>query len=362
MSVASLVADRDLVVVCGPGGVGKTTVAAAIGLGAALRSDRRVLVLTVDPARRLAQALGLDAVGNAETEIASARFTEVGRPARGSLAVAMLDTKAGWDDVVRTHAPDPATRDAILANTLYQNIAGRFIQSHDYVAMERLHQLRSQGSYDLIVVDTPPTRHAIDFLEAPARMAEFFSSRLLRWLTAPYRSRAMGLAAKPFMLVADRVLGADFLADIAEFFVLFQSLYDGFVERSHEVAQVLADDRTTFAVVATPDAPACREAAFFLDELRQRELEAGLLVMNRMLPAPFRSTQGVAAARAMLEGPARDHPLADQYLQRRDRARREQHRFSTLAARVQETARVPELVEDLVDLGGVASLGDHLVG
>ncbi|MGI9602322.1 MAG: ArsA family ATPase [Acidimicrobiales bacterium] len=360
MSVASLVGERDLVVVCGPGGVGKTTTAAAIGVGAALRSDRRVLVLTVDPAKRLAQALGLTAVGNTETVIEPERFEAAGRPARGQLSVAMLDTKAGWDDVVRSHAPDAATRDAILANTLYQSVAGRFIQSHDYVAMERLHQLRADANYDLIVVDTPPTRSAIDFLEAPARMAEFFSSRLLRWLTAPYRSRAMGLAAKPFTFVADRVLGADFLADVGEFFVLFQSLYDGFVERSAEVAQVLADDRTTFAVVATPEGPACREARFFLDELDSRGLESGALVMNRVLPAPFRSTQGVAAARKMLEGDARFHPLAEQYLDRRGRARREQEFLAELAPRVDHTARVPELVDDLVDISGVAALGDHL--
>ncbi|MDH3706734.1 MAG: AAA family ATPase [Acidimicrobiia bacterium] len=358
--MSSLVADRDLVVVCGPGGVGKTTTAAALGVNAVLRSERKVLVLTVDPARRLAQALGLSEVGNAETPVSADGFALAGRPARGELTVAMLDTKAGWDDVIRSHAPDAATRDAILDNSLYQNIAGRFIQSHDYVAMERLHQLREQGRYDLIVIDTPPTRSAIDFLEAPARMAEFFSSRLLRWLTAPYRSRAMGLAAKPFTIVADRVLGADFLADVGEFFVLFQSLYDGFVARSQEVAQVLADDRTTFAVVATVEAAACREAQFFLDELADRDLEAGIVVMNRMLPAPFRSTQGVAAARHILDGDSRFRALAQQYLDRRGRATSEQERLAALAPRVRETARVPELVHDLVDIGGIAEVGDHL--
>ena len=135
----------------------------------------------------------------------------------------MLDTKQSWDDLVRLHAPDAATRDAILANPLYQNITGKFVQSHDYVAMERLYEIHTSGRYDLIVVDTPPTRNAIDFLDAPDRMADFFSSRLLRWLITPYRSRLVSFASKPFYSVADRILGTQFLEDIAEFFMLFQT-------------------------------------------------------------------------------------------------------------------------------------------
>ena len=151
----------------------------------------------------------------------------------------MLDTKQSWDDLVRRHAPDAATCDAILANPLYKNITGRFVQSHDYIAMERLYEIHASGTYDLIVVDTPPTRNAIDFLEAPERMADFFSSRLLRWLTVPARSRVLNLASKPFYSVADRILGSKFLEDIAEFFLLFQTMYDGFVDRAKAVTRTL---------------------------------------------------------------------------------------------------------------------------
>ena len=154
-------------------------------------------------------------------------FAEAGVEPRGELWAAMLDTKQSWDDLVRRHAPDAATRDAILANPLYKNITGRFVQSHDYIAMERLYEIHASGTYDLIVVDTPPTRNAIDFLEAPERMADFFSSRLLRWLTVPARSRVLNMASKPFYSVADRILGSKFLEDIAEFFLLFQTMYDG---------------------------------------------------------------------------------------------------------------------------------------
>ncbi len=152
----------------------------------------------------------------------------------------MLDTK---QSLGRPHPPARPRRrrprDEILANPLYQNISGRFVQSHDYIAMERLYEIHSEGNYDLIVVDTPPTRNALDFLDAPQRMADFFSSRLLRWLIVPYRSRLVNVATKPFYQVADRILGTQFLADISEFFILFQSMYDGFVERAEAVSRLL---------------------------------------------------------------------------------------------------------------------------
>ncbi len=187
-SLEQLLAAKEIVIHCGSGGVGKTTTAAAAAAMAATHLGGKVLVLTVDPARRLANALGLETFGNVETQVSLDAFSAAGVEPRGELWAAMLDTKQSWDDLVARHAPDAATRDAILANPLYQNITGRFVQSHDYIAMERLYEIHKSGRYDLIIVDTPPTRNAIDFLEAPERMADFFSSRLLRMLTAPGRS------------------------------------------------------------------------------------------------------------------------------------------------------------------------------
>ena len=163
-------------------------------------------------------------------------FAAAGVEPRGELWAAMLDTKQSWDDLVRRHAPDAKTRDAILANPLYQNITGRFVQSHDYIAMERLYEIHSSGRYDLIVVDTPPTRNALDFLEAPERMADFFSqpAAALADRAVP-QSGCVNVASKPFYQVADRILGSQFLEDIAEFFILFQTMYDGFVERAEAV-------------------------------------------------------------------------------------------------------------------------------
>jgi anion-transporting ArsA/GET3 family ATPase len=211
----------------------------------------------------------------------------------------MLDTKDSWDHLIGRHAPDAATRDAILANPLYQNITGRFVQSHDYIAMERLYEIHSSGRYDLVVVDTPPSRNALDFLDAPQRMADFFGSRLLRWLTVPYRSRMVTLASKPFYNVADRILGTKFLEDIAEFFSLFQSMESGFRKRAKEVSRILSDRRTTFCVVSTLEPAPLAEAEFFVEALYARKLPLGAVVLNKVLPQELFGAQAAAAARVL---------------------------------------------------------------
>ena len=210
-TLEQLLATKEIAISCGSGGVGKTTTAAAAAAMASVHLGGKVLVLTVDPAKRLANALGLERFGNTETQVPPSAFAAAGVEPRGELWAAMLDTKQSWDDLVRRHAPDAKTKDAILANSIYQNISGRFVQSHDYIAMERLYEIHTAGTYDLIVVDTPPTRNAMDFLEAPERMSDFFSSKLLRWLTAPSKNRVMSLASKPSYPVADRILRSQIL-------------------------------------------------------------------------------------------------------------------------------------------------------
>ena len=312
-SLEPLLASREILVFCGSGGVGKTTTAAATGLAAAVHLGGRVLVLTIDPARRLADALGLEAIGNVERRVPDAALHAAGLEPRGELFTAMLDTKASWDDLVLRHAPDEETAYKVLGNSLYQNITARFVESHDYIAMERLYDLHTHGRYDLIVVDTPPTRNAIDFLDAPSRMAEFFGGRLLRWLTMPYRlggrrgARVVNFASRPFYQVADRVLGSQFLQDIAEFFLSFQSMYDGFVERAQAVDRLLHDRRTTFAVVTTLEGAPLREAEFFARELTARHYPFGAMVLNRVLPDYLSSPEGHAAATTVAE---RADPLA----------------------------------------------------
>ena len=377
-SLEQLLATREIIITCGSGGVGKTTTAAALGAMAAAHLGGKVLVLTVDPAKRLANALGLESFGNVETRVPAKLFEAAGVEARGELWAAMLDTKDSWDTLVRAQAPDPETRDAILANPLYQNITGKFVQSHDYIAMERLYEIHSSGRYDLIIVDTPPTRNAIDFLEAPERMADFFSSRLLRWLIAPYRSRLMTAASKPFYKVADSILGAQFLQDIAEFFILFQTMYDGFVERAEAVTRTLSDRRTSFVVVSTLEAAPVREAEFFIEELDKRGFHLGAVVLNKVLPAYLLDKGGAASARtlrkqapevaARLDGTDGDPAvlarvlteIGDSYLNYRVVATREAEQRAELARVPDVVATAPYFEADIFDLDGLLELGARI--
>ncbi len=304
-SLESLLATKEIVVFCGSGGVGKTSMAAAAGLAAASRIGGKVLVVTVDPAKRLADALGIESIGNVERQVPAEAFVRAGLEPRGELYAAMLDTKQSWDALVLRHAPDEQTALRILDNRLYENLTARFVQSHDYVAMERLFEIHQTGTYDLIIVDTPPTRNALDFLDAPKRMAEFFGGRLLRWLTAPYRvggrrgARILTAASRPFYQVADRLLGSQFLQDIAEFFLNFQSMYDGFVARSRSVEELLHDKRTTFAVVTTLEDAPLREGERFCDELTKRNFHLGALILNKTLPTELFGPAGARAATQM---------------------------------------------------------------
>ena len=381
-SFEQLLATREIVVTCGSGGVGKTTTAAAAGAMAAVHLGGKVLVLTVDPARRLATALGLEQFGNVETQVPASAFAEVGVEPRGELWVAMLDMKASWDDLVNRYAPDEQTRTAILSNPLYQNITGKFVQSHDYIAMERLYEIHLSGRYDLIIVDTPPTRNAIDFLEAPERMADFFSSRLLRWLTAPARSRILSTASKPFYSMADRILGSQFLQDIADFFLLFQTMYDGFVERARSIERTLADRCTTFVVVSTLDTAPAREAEFFIDALAERDLNLGALVLNKVLPSFFVDAEAGATAEQVCRdsetlagqvaaegiGGCEDagqvarvlSEVGESFVNYRVVATREAEEAALLGERPGLVVAVSYLESDVHDLGGLLELGERL--
>ena len=299
--IEKLCAEKSILITAGAGGVGKTTLAASVGLVGALHTKRKVLVLTVDPARRLADAMGLANFGNVVTRVDISALA-AGKP-HGELFVAMLDTKASWDELVTRYAPNIRVRQEILANPIYTNISSRFVQSHDYIAMESLYDLYNRGEFDLIVVDTPPSRNAIDFLDAPERMAEFFSSKLLRWITAPYRSRLIAGAFKPFYQVADRILGSQFLAEIAEFFMLFQSMYDGFIARAKSVSSLLRSDAAAFLVVTSPEYVPMREAEFFLGALKDRKLSLGALIVNRSLPDYLDDASAVAAAQKLIADP-----------------------------------------------------------
>jgi anion-transporting ArsA/GET3 family ATPase len=238
--------------------------------------------------------------------------------------------------------------------------------------MERLYEIHSEGTYDLIVVDTPPTRNALDFLDAPQRMADFFSSRLLRWLIVPYRSRLVNFASKPFYQIADRILGTQFLADISEFFILFQSMYAGFVERAEAVTRLLSDRRTTFMVVSTLEATPVREAEFFSAELTARKLHLGAVVLNKVLPEYLRDPAADKLAQSMtgrtteLADGLTDDPVvaarvlgevAESFLNFGVVARREAEQQAELTGAPDVLVTVPFFDADIYDMGGLLKLG-----
>jgi anion-transporting ArsA/GET3 family ATPase len=351
--VMSLVRDSRMIIVSGPGGVGKTTSAAALGVLAARHFSKRVLVLTVDPARRLATALGLDALGNAEVPVHLA-------DAQGSLTMAMIDTKASWDDMVRRHAPDSATRERVLANDLYKTLTSRFVHSHDYVVTERLFDARETGNYDLVIVDTPPSRSALSVLDAPQRMEQFFSSRLLKLLTAPTQSRLLSIASRPFFLVADRILGAAFLSDIAEFFTLFRTMEGPIVSRARRVGALLADPATAYVVVTSAESVAMAEAHYLVDELRRRQHRLEVVLANRLMPTQLADGASARATAVSSHADSRVHALA-----------KAEHAIAQVAAR--QAGALAEMdiwgtdvvlsesrSGDITDVGALLALGEAL--
>lgn len=278
-SLGSKLKEKSVIFCAGAGGVGKTTISASLALTLAVHEKKSVLVITVDPAKRLAGALGLSELGNDPIEVDLSGI----EGHKGRLYAAMVDMKESWDQIVQSCA-DSDAQERIFANPIYQNISSQFVQSHDYIAVEVLYDLYGRGDFDLIVVDTPPSRNAIDFLDAPKRMEEFFSSKLLRWLTMPYRSKVFVSAFKPFNAVAEKILGSAFLAELGEFFVDFQSMQDGFLERAGTVSKLINSDQSTFIVVSTASEAPINEASFFITELFERNLPLAGVVINRCLP------------------------------------------------------------------------------
>jgi anion-transporting ArsA/GET3 family ATPase len=296
----------EVVICCGSGGVGKTTVSAALGMAIAAAEDKRVLVLTVDPARRLATALGIKGIGAEPVRIPKARLRRAGITVTGDLEAAMLDMKQAWDRMIERYSPDRATAQRILRNPLYQRITDSFVGSHEYAAIEALYELHDAGEYDCIVVDTPPSRNALDFLEAPSRLTDYVGSRLLSLLSggpSRFGFRAMNYAAAPFLRLADRLLGAEVLAEVSDFVRQLQLLYDGMQGRARSVYRLLRSPQTGFVVVTTLEQGPFGEAEFFCTKLREFKMPLRAMVVNRVLPDVFRDAAGVAAATTLVEDP-----------------------------------------------------------
>jgi anion-transporting ArsA/GET3 family ATPase len=355
--------DRAVVICCGTGGVGKTTTAAAIALEAA-RRGRLTCVVTIDPAKRLANTLGLTALSDTPTEIARERWDPAGESS-GTLFALMLDTKSTFDRVIARYAGDPEQAARILDNRFYRNVSGALGGTQEYMAMEKLHELHADGNFDFIVVDTPPTRHALDFVDAPARLLRLLDNRVFRLLMMPTRAylKVASVAVQGFLRTVARVVGRDVIDDVVAFFRAFEGMEAGFRERAESVQQLIADPDTAFVLVTTPRRDAVDEADYFARRLVDHRLEIDALIVNRVHPSFTATSSAHLVERAATLGA--DPDLARRYLvlaELQATVEREHAELQRVVDRLGNTsvAMVPLLSSDVHDLTSLGAIGREL--
>jgi anion-transporting ArsA/GET3 family ATPase len=363
--IDAVLAGKRVIVCAGSGGVGKTTTAAAIGAALAARGQRTI-VLTIDPARRLADALGLPDAGNEEHRVEPERLERAGLAGDGELWALTLDAKLTFDELIERSAPDPETRDAVLANPIYRQLSNAVAGSQEYMAMEKLYELHESGRYDVLVLDTPPTRNALDFLDAPGRLARFIDSRSLQIFRASGRAGLglFGRGVATVMSVLERATGVDLLRDLAEFFNAFGDMAEGFRDRARRVEALLREDATTFLLVTSPRAAAIADAGHFHGKLAESGMPFGALLVNRV-SEPIVATAEDDVLRTELAGLLGEplarkvvHDLEDhKRLAERDARNIEQMRAELSGG---ELLTVPELSGDVHDLDGLAAVAAQL--
>ena len=362
----TIVADASIIVSCGSGGVGKTTAAAAIGLHAA-SLGKRVVVVTIDPARRLADALGLaDGLSN---EPARVHTLESPQDEPGELWAMMLDPATTFDELVRQYAASPERAERILANAFYRNIAGALSGTQEYMAAEKLYQLHRDERFDLVVVDTPPTRNALDFLDAPATLTRFINHRLFRLMMLPARGglKVLNIAAQPVLRTIGKVVGGDVLADAIAFFQAFEGMETGFRDRADAVSDLLRSPVTQYVLVASARHDTVDEARYFADRLAETHLSVAAVVINRLQPRFGEATVTAATDAADAAEEAGQAELAAMWRnlgELRALADAEEAVIAPLVAGTDPAAvhRVPLLDDDVHDLVGLGSVAHHLFG
>jgi anion-transporting ArsA/GET3 family ATPase len=352
------------VVICaGSGGVGKTTTAAALAMGLAA-GGAKVAVVTIDPAKRLADSLGLKDLDNEPRLVDPARFAGHGIEMRGELWAMMLDAKRTFDELIGRLAPDDRSRDEVLANRIYQELSSAVAGSQEFTAIAKLYELDREGGFDAIVLDTPPSRNALDFLDAPDRLTGFFEGRALRVLLAPtgIAARVVGRGTSVVFSVLKRVTGVDLLQDLSVFFRSLGGLIDGFKERTKGVKELLADPATTFLVVTSPEREPVEEAIYFRGKLREAKLPFGGLIVNRVQPFGTEPADEKALAREL----GGDAKLAAKVVKTWDEARVLAGRDQASIARLKEKTGdsdpvlVPLLEGDVHDVDGLVAVHRHL--
>jgi anion-transporting ArsA/GET3 family ATPase len=380
VNVGDILERKEICICAGSGGVGKTTTSAAVAMAMASRG-MKVAVLTIDPAKRLANSLGLPELGNEETLVDPQRFAEAGVEMRGELWAMMLDAKRTFDELVERHAPDEQTRDRILQNRVYQEISNAMAGSQEYMAMEKVYELHQEARYDLLVLDTPPTRHALDFIEAPERMTRFIEGKSLQFFMRPGRFgvKLLGRSGGILFSALKRITGIDLLQDLSEFFQSFGDMAEGFSERAQRVKELLGDRRTTFLLVTAPERDPIDEAVYFWRRLKEAKLPFGGVVVNKVHPDYLQVAEGAGsdtAADALdrlvpeLERSLDGTPgaaelarkVAENFEHYRMLAERDRENMRLLTERITGDCvlEVPYFDEDVHDIRGLAQVNRYL--
>jgi len=359
---------KEVVICAGSGGVGKTTTSAAIAAGLAARG-LKVCVLTIDPAKRLADSLGLEELGNDARRVDPELFEKQGIEMKGELWAMMLDPKQTFDELIARQAPDEESRDRVLNNPIYQQISGALAGSQEYMAMEKLFELHTEGEFDMLVLDTPPSRNALDFLEAPRRLTQFIEGKSLRVFMKPtgFAAKMAGRGATVALSVMKRIVGFDLIADLAEFFNAFSGMVEGFQARAKRVNKLLAAPTTTFLVVCGPQGEPIDEAVYFHRKLVEAKLPFGGVIVNKVhYPAEKLCEGKVEDLPADLAEKLGDDGLTERvaanFADYQALADRDARNIEHLAREMRATGviRVPYLDEDVHDLAGLAQINRYL--
>ncbi len=366
-SVETVLEDRGICICAGSGGVGKTTTSAAIALGMADRG-LKVCVLTIDPAKRLADSLGLEELGNEASRVDPALLAENGVTGDGELWAMMLDAKETFDNLVARHAEDAEARDRVLDNRIYQQISSALAGSQEYMAMEKLFELHSEGRFDLLVLDTPPSRNALDFLDAPMRMTQFIEGRSLQLFIRPtgFAARVATRGTGVVLSILKRIVGFDLLADLSEFFTAFSGMIDGFQERAHRVNTLLRDDETAFVIVCGPQSEPVEEAVFFHSKLIEADMNFAGAVVNRVRYRLGSKVPKLRALAAKVEAETGDADLADRaarnLIEYDMLARRDAENIAGLTKKLggDPVIRIPYLDTDVHDVAGLCEINRFL--
>jgi len=357
--------DKRVVICAGSGGVGKTTTSAALAMGLAAEG-KRVAVVTIDPARRLANALGLDDLGNEPHLVDPARLAGHGIEVRGELWAMMLDPKRTFDELIGRLAPDERARDEVLTNRIYQQLSGAVAGSQEFTAVAKLYELDRSGLYDVLVLDTPPSRNALDFLDAPDRLTQFFEGRALQVFLRPtgLAARVMGRGTGMVFGVLKRVTGIDLLQDLAVFFRSLSGMIDGFKERAQAVNKLLADPGTVFLLVTSPEREPIDEAIFFWRKLKAARMPFGGVVVNRVHHDLLgdAEVEDVSAELAADLGDKLAARVADNFRDYHVLARRDAQNIERLGKQLRDDRLllIPYLDEDVHDVEGLGRLDRYL--